>query len=169
MCLKDVQGVVNTIDGVMNVGSGLWLDCNANTCRYDGKNVDMDFVRIDDIIDSQTRDRITIDYDTLVERMEDFLRQKKKAKVDRVAEEKKIAIPEGEDEEIQEGAKDGGMCCICMINKSNCIVLDCKHICLCISCSRSLLIDPTGALKKDPKCPNCRKDVEKGIENVFFS
>lgn len=168
LCLKDVQGSVNTIDGVTTIGGALWLDCNANTCRYDGKNVDLDFVRIDDIICGQTRDSITIDYGTLVDRIEEFLRQKKKAKVDRAAEEEKIAIPEGEDEEIPEDSEERG-CCVCMINKSNCIVIDCKHLCLCISCSRSILLETTGGLKKDPKCPNCRKDVAKGIEKVFFS
>ncbi len=168
LCLRDVRGGVSTIDGVTTIGGALRLDRDANTCRYDGKKVDLDFVRIDDIIYSQTRDRITIDHDTLVVRIEEFLRQEKKAKVDRAAEEKKIAIPEGEDEEIPEDSEERG-CCVCTINKSNCIILDCKHLCLCISCSRSILLETTGALKKDPKCPNCRKDLAKGMEKVFFS
>lgn len=52
--------------------------------------------------------------------------------------------PEGEDEE----GVDGFQCIICL-DKKPCIMGECKHLCVCIKCSKELY-------NKHGKCPKCR-------------
>jgi hypothetical protein len=55
-----------------------------------------------------------------------------------------IKLPEGKDEPTDDEAK---ACVICLENLKCCLLLPCRHVCVCIACSNNL---------KDRPCPLCR-------------
>jgi len=72
--------------------------------------------------------------------------------------------PESDLEHDFESQKD--CCCICLSNKALCIVLPCRHVCLCVSCARILCFEGDDAAPKERgrvKCPKCRAIAKKVV------
>ena len=72
--------------------------------------------------------------------------------------------PESDLEHDIESQKD--CCCICLSNKALCIVLPCRHVCLCVSCARILCFEGDDAAPKERgrvKCPKCRAIAKKVV------
>lgn len=68
-----------------------------------------------------------------------------------------------EDEKLDDNDDENKFCVICLDNKKNCIIKDCGHYILCISCSNKLLES------KDKKCPICNIPIVSGIQRIFDS
>ena len=61
-------------------------------------------------------------------------------------------------------AKPEDTCLFCMSQVSCCIVLPCRHLCLCIACTRRMVFGENGDEIKERgmvKCPQCRADAKK--------
>ncbi len=73
-------------------------------------------------------------------------------------------IPEEESNEasVDENTPMDQLCVICQDRKKNCMIVDCGHLCLCVTCSRTLL------LSQDKKCPLCRKEIRDGVRKAFM-
>ena len=69
-----------------------------------------------------------------------------------------LEIPTGEDEETDNEEKT---CIICLNNLRKCVIKDCGHAVLCITCSKTILV----AVKKE--CPQCRKEIKEGIIRFY--
>ena len=54
-------------------------------------------------------------------------------------------------------------CVICKERRRCCLLLDCDHLCVCITCARKLMSDDGGG---DRRCPVCRKAIVRGIHRV---
>ncbi|XXQ33617.1 WW domain containing protein [Plasmodiophora brassicae] len=48
-----------------------------------------------------------------------------------------------------------GMCCVCLENPTEFIILDCMHLCLCSDCQEMIA--------KSGKCPQCRAPINKVV------
>ena len=55
------------------------------------------------------------------------------------------------------------VCCICLLNHANCIILPCAHKNLCVACSRSLC---RGSGIEEKSCPSCRSKIHS-IKYVY--
>jgi hypothetical protein len=51
------------------------------------------------------------------------------------------------------------LCVICWNDRKNIVLLPCRHLCVCVSCSQKLWNNT-----KKETCPICRQDVENLIE-----
>lgn len=64
--------------------------------------------------------------------------------------------PSEQDEKTDKPAKEGEPAClVCYENIQNCAMFPCKHLCVCVTCSRKLKI-----------CPVCRSEI-KSVVNFF--
>lgn len=59
----------------------------------------------------------------------------------------------------QELMNDSGLCVICCNDKKNIVMLPCRHLCICVTCSKKLW-DNT----QHQSCPICRKQVNNLLE-----
>jgi len=57
---------------------------------------------------------------------------------------------------------DEPVCKVCLVNRVNTTILDCKHTCLCRGCAERIL----GGTRK---CPVCRRAIVKGVDSVIIS
>lgn len=66
--------------------------------------------------------------------------------------------------------ENGPTCIVCMENIPNCVVMPCRHFCLCVKCTRTILfgIDGSSLTKVgECNCPKCRQSV-KSIERLHL-
>ncbi len=68
-----------------------------------------------------------------------------------------------EDEKLNDDDGENKLCVICLDDKKNCMIKDCGHYILCISCSNKLLES------NDKKCPICNIPIVSGIQRIFDS
>jgi hypothetical protein len=92
---------------------------------------------------------------------------KKKKKTKKEKKKKKEKFVEGppptDTEQDKETEQDVEVCVVCMSNRRNCITGPCRHLCVCVTCARTLCFGADGnglAKRGDVKCPMCRKDVK---------
>jgi hypothetical protein len=75
----------------------------------------------------------------------------------------KFEEPTQKAEPVKEDFPEELVCKICFENKINTMVLDCAHCCMCSNCARQILS------KKKRECPICKKEIKKGIKDMFLS
>ena len=56
--------------------------------------------------------------------------------------------------------RDQKLCVVCQVELRKVVLRPCTHLCLCEGCLEEL---KHGAKKKTPKCPVCRKDIERDM------
>jgi len=49
--------------------------------------------------------------------------------------------------------KDDDTCCVCLASKKSVVLLPCRHLCLCVTCSKTLV-----------ECPLCRVKIENRVQ-----
>jgi C3HC4-type zinc finger (RING finger) protein len=61
-------------------------------------------------------------------------------------------------------------CVICLNNKAIVLISPCKHLCLCVECSRQLTMDDAGNAhrKQSIKCPKCRTGID-AFDRIFIN
>lgn len=67
----------------------------------------------------------------------------------------RVSIPSEEDEAKDSLTSDvSTQCSICLDNRSKCVMVPCKHLCMCIKCTRLNFKD-----NSNPRCPLCKVSV----------
>lgn len=90
-------------------------------------------------------------------------KKEKKKKKEKTGDKFVEGPPPTDTEQDKETEQDGEACVVCMTNRRNCITGPCRHLCVCVTCARTLCFgaDGTGLAKRgDVKCPMCREDVK---------
>jgi hypothetical protein len=85
---------------------------------------------------------------------------------------KRVVVPTAEeavkhDMDAAEDAEDGATCMNCLVKRPNCIVMPCRHMCLCCGCAR-LLGKNGDATRGTVKCISCQSTNVKSIQRVFL-
>ena len=61
-----------------------------------------------------------------------------------------VEIPK--EDSVKSVPNEQNICCVCMNNPYNCLLMPCKHLCICSKCSESL-----------DTCPKCRAKIEEKV------
>lgn len=74
-----------------------------------------------------------------------------------------FSIPKEEENEqdAPDTTSNSELCIICLTRLKTTCILDCSHMCMCVTCSRHLV------MKSVRQCPMCRKNIIKGIIRVY--
>jgi len=73
-----------------------------------------------------------------------------------------LLIPKKREDEVKDGSVELLYCKLCRDKIVRVLCEPCYHLCVCISCSRSI-----GALNKEPQCPLCKKKIVR-FREVFL-
>ena len=63
------------------------------------------------------------------------------------------------------GITHSGSCCvICLYEPKDCVLLPCRHLCICEGCAQELLYDAADGKSKAAPCPMCRARVQSVVQ-----
>ena len=75
-------------------------------------------------------------------------------------------VPASEENEpkLPEGDKTTHRCAICMERAVATVILECMHSVMCVTCARTLVLGESNNMNQGPKCPMCRKKIDRIIK-----
>nr|QBK85057.1 MAG: ubiquitin-protein ligase [Pithovirus LCDPAC02] len=140
-----------------NILNNYKIDVDYNNIDVDYYNIDVDyFMNITNKYTINSTDNINVEFfikykkrkdEEIVKYVYEEIIKYKKRKDEEIMKYKKL-----KDEEIMKN--EGNVCCICLDDIRNVVILPCKHMCICKKCSK-LDIE---------KCPLCRQNIKKYME-----